>query len=147
MGRKIRFPCGPVALPVTPGKDGSERSVMTAARLGPVRAPGATTLSLEPPSTAAKSRSTQLALRFGLAGVAVASAVVGWVLFGDTDPALWWGDYWPVRQLMSPAIAFSIGGAVLLGYRKARWPAGVLLICGRWLGLHCCLPGFGGTEC
>ena len=25
---------------------------------------------------------------------------------------------------MSAAIAFSIGGAVLLGYRKARWPAG-----------------------
>ena len=27
-----------------------------------------------------------LVLRFGLAGVAVASAIVGWVLFGDTDP-------------------------------------------------------------
>ncbi len=71
----------------------------------------------------------------------MASAIVGWVLFGDTDPALWWGDFWPVRQLMAPAIAFSIGGAVLLGYRKARWPAAVLLICGLLAGIALLFAG------
>ena len=29
-----------------------------------------------------------------------------------------------MRELISAAIAFSIGGAALLGYNKARWPAG-----------------------
>ena len=78
----------------------------------------------------------------GIAVVAVAAAVVGWVLFGDTDPALWtWSGYWPVRELMSAAIAFSIGGAVLLGYRKARWPAGALLICGLLAGLALLFAG------
>ena len=57
------------------------------------------------------------------------------MLFGDTNPALWVYGYWPVRELMSAAIAFSIGGAALLGYRKARWPAGALLICGLLAGL------------
>ena len=71
----------------------------------------------------------------------MASAIVGWVLFGDTDPALWWLGYWPVRELMAAAIAFSIGGAVLLGYRKARWPAGALLICGLLAGLALLLAG------
>ena len=82
-------------------------------------------------------------MRFGVAGVAVASAIVGWVLFGDTDPSLWsWrGNYWPVRELMSAAIAFSIGGAVLLGYRKARWPAGALLICGLLAGIALLFAG------
>ena len=42
---------------------------------------------------------------------------------------------------MSAAIAFSIGGAVLLGYRKARWPAGTLLICGLLAGLALLLAG------
>jgi hypothetical protein len=60
----------------------------------------------------------------------VASAVVGLVLFDDTNPALWTYSYWPVRELLPAAIAFSIGGAVLLRYHKARWPAGTLLICG-----------------
>jgi len=73
--------------------------------------------------------------------VAAASAIVGWVLFGDTDPDLWWGGFWPVRQLMAPAVAFSIGGAVLLGYRKARWPAGALLICGLLAGIALLFAG------
>jgi hypothetical protein len=38
--------------------------------------------------------------------VAVASAVVGLVLVGDTNPALWTYGYWPVLELMSAAIAF-----------------------------------------
>jgi signal transduction histidine kinase len=63
------------------------------------------------------------------------------VLFGDTDPSLWWGDSWPIRQLMAPAIAFSIGGAALLGYRQARWPAGVLLICGLLAGMGLLFAG------
>ena len=80
----------------------------------------------------------------GIAVVAVAAAVVGWVLFGDTDPSLWEvgdGGYWPVRELMPAAVAFSIGGAVLLGYRKARWPAGVLLICGLLAGIALLFAG------
>ena len=71
----------------------------------------------------------------------MASGVVGWVLFGDTDPDLWTNGYWPVRELMSAAIAFSIGGAALLGYRKARWPAGTLLICGLLAGLALLFAG------
>ena len=42
---------------------------------------------------------------------------------------------------MPAAIAFSIGGAVLLGYRKARWPAVVLLICGLLAGLALLFAG------
>ncbi len=72
----------------------------------------------------------------------MALAIVGLVLFGDTDPSLWWSsDYWPIRQLMAPAIAFSIGGAALLGYRKARWPAGALLICGLLAGIALLFAG------
>jgi hypothetical protein len=126
---------------VTPGNEGSERDAMTATKLGRVDAPEAAGLSLDEPSVVSRSRSPALAVRFGLAGVAVASAIVGWVLFGDTDPTLWWGDYWPVRQLMAPAVAFSIGGAVLLRYRKARWAAGVLLICGLLAGLALLFAG------
>ena len=130
---------------MTPGKNGSEREAMTAAKLGRVGVPEATGLVLPAqPVVVAKSRFTALALRFGLPGVAVASAVVGWVLFGDTDPAVWvWfsGGYWPVRELLSAAIAFSIGGAVLLRYRKARWPGGALLICGLLAGLALLLAG------
>src|SRR6188472_863089 len=114
---------------------------MTATRLGTVSAPEATRPSLDQPSTIASSRSLTLAVRFGLAGVAVASAIVGWVLFGDTDPTLWWGIFWPVRQLMAPAIAFSIGGPVLLGYRKARWPATALLISGLLAGIALLFAG------
>ena len=126
---------------MTPGKDRSERDAMTASRLGRVAVPETTGLPLAQPVVVARSRSPALALRFGLAGVAVASAVVGWVLFGDTDPALWTNGYWPVRELMSAAIAFSIGGAVLLRYRKARWPAGTLLICGLLAGLALLFAG------
>ena len=126
---------------MTPGKDGFKRDVMTAARLGRVALPGATEPPLAEPVVAARSRSPALALRLGIAGVAVASAVVGLVLFGDTNPALWWGDSWPVRQLLSPAIAFSIGGAVLLGYRKALWPAGALMIGGLLAGLALLFAG------
>ncbi|HET9778118.1 MAG TPA: hypothetical protein VFP81_02410 [Propionibacteriaceae bacterium] len=32
--------------------------------------------------------------------MAVASAVVGLVLVGDTNPALWTYGYWPVLELM-----------------------------------------------
>ncbi len=74
---------------MTPGNEGSEREAMTATRLGQVRAPEATGLPLDQPVVVARSRSPALAVRFGLAGVAVAAAVVGWVLFGDTDPSLW----------------------------------------------------------
>jgi hypothetical protein len=76
----------------------------------------------------------------------VASAVVGWMLFGDTDPDLWTNGYWPVRELMSAAIAFSIGGAALLGYRKARWPA-LDPVDLRTVGRACPLcRAFGGTQ-
>jgi hypothetical protein len=93
------------------------------------------------PRSLARSRSPALALRLRLAGVAVASAAVGWVLFGDTNPALWTYGYWPVRELLPAAIAYSIGGAVLLNYRKARWPASILLICGLLAGLGLLLAG------
>jgi signal transduction histidine kinase len=126
---------------VTPGKDGCERDVMTAARLGRVAVPGATEPPVAKPAVVAQSGAPALALRFGLAGVAVVSGLVGWVLFGDTDPELWTYGYWPVRELMSAAIAFSIGGAALLGYPKARWPAGTLLICGLLAGLALLLAG------
>jgi hypothetical protein len=68
---------------------------MTASKLNVVGMPGATTLAIAEPVAVAKSRSLALALRFGITGVAVASAVVGWLLFGDADPALWsngWRD-------------------------------------------------------
>jgi hypothetical protein len=71
----------------------------------------------------------------------VVAAVVGWLLFDGADPALWTEGYWPVRELLPAAIAFSIGGAVLLRYRKARWPAGVLLICGLLAGLAMLFAG------
>jgi hypothetical protein len=131
---------------VTPGKDGYDCDVMTAARLGRVAVPGATEPLLAKPAVGARARSPALALRLGLAVLAVASAVVGWVLFGDTNPALWTYGYWPVRELMSAAIAFSFGGAVLLGYYKARWPAGALSICGVLLGSASCWRGSGGTQ-
>jgi signal transduction histidine kinase len=127
---------------VTPGKDGSERESMTAAKLGRVGVPEATGLaSAAQPVVVAKSRFPAPALRLGLAGVAVASAVVGLVLFDDADPALWTYGYWPVRELLPAAIAFSIGGALLLRYRKARWPASVLLICGILAGLSLLFAG------
>ena len=110
---------------MTPGKEESDRDAMTASRLHGVEVPAAAGRPLVSPTVDARSRSPALALRFGLPGVAVASTIVGWVLFGDTDPTLWWGYFWPVRQLIAPAIAFSIGDAALLGYRKARWPAGL----------------------
>jgi hypothetical protein len=67
--------------------------------------------------------------------------LVGWVLFDDADPDLWTEGYWAVRELLPAAIAFSIGGAVLLRYRKARWPATVLLICGLLAGLALLFAG------
>jgi signal transduction histidine kinase len=115
---------------------------MTATRLGPVRAPGTT----EPPTAGqpvvvAKPRSPLLALRLGLAGIAAASAVIGWVLFSGADPSLWTEGYWAVRELLPAAIVFSIGGAVLLRYPKARWPAGTLLLCGLLAGLALLFAG------
>jgi hypothetical protein len=63
--------------------------------------------------------------------VAVASALVGLVLVGDTNPALWTYGYWPVLELMSAAIAFSVGGAVLPRTAKWLWPLSpVSWLCG-----------------
>jgi signal transduction histidine kinase len=103
--------------------------------------PGVARLPTAEPVMGARSRSSALALRIGIAGVAVASAVVGWVLFADADPSLWTNGYWAVRELLPAAIVFSIGGAVLLRYRKARWPAGVILICGLLAGLALLFAG------
>jgi two-component system NarL family sensor kinase len=114
---------------------------MTATRLGRLSVPQSTELPLDQPVIVASSRSPRLGLRFGIAGLAVASAVVGWVLFGDTDPSLWTNGYWAVRELMPAAVAFSVGGAVLLRYPKARWPAGVLLICGLLAGFALLFAG------
>ena len=50
---------------------------MTASKLDQVGVPGAPELPLAQPVVVAKSRSPALAVRIGLAGVAVASAVVG----------------------------------------------------------------------
>jgi hypothetical protein len=126
---------------VTPGKDGSDRDAMTAARLGRISVPEVIEPPLAQPAVVARSRSAALALRFGLPALAVASAIVGWVLFGDANPSLWTEGYWAVRELLPAAIAFSIGGAVLLRYRKARWPAAVLLICGLLAGLAMLFAG------
>ena len=126
---------------MTPGKDGPERDAMTATKLGGVSLPGATEPPLAKPAAVARRRAPALGLRLALAGVALASAVVGWVLFDDADPALWTEGYWAVRELLPSAIAFSIGGAVLLGYPKARWPAGALLICGLLAGLALLFAG------
>ncbi|HET9301845.1 MAG TPA: hypothetical protein VFO20_03625, partial [Propionibacteriaceae bacterium] len=115
---------------------------MTAAKLGRVGVPEATGLQLDAkPVVVARTRSPSLTLRLGIVGVAVTSAVVGWVLFGDTNPAIWTEGYWAVRELLPAAVAFSIGGAVLLRYRKARWPAATLLICGLLAGLALLFAG------
>jgi hypothetical protein len=114
---------------------------MTATRRAAVPEAAPLPLASRPVVVVARTRPPALALRFGLAGVAVASGLVGWVLFGDTDPDLWTNGYGPVRELMSAAIAFSIGGAALLGYRKARWPAWTLLICGLLAGLALLFAG------
>jgi signal transduction histidine kinase len=114
---------------------------MTATRLGRVGVPEATAPPIAQPVVVARSRSPALALRLGLAAVAVASGVVGWVLFEGADPALWTQGYWAVRELLPAAIAFSIGGAVLLRYHKARWPAGALLVCGVLAGMALLLAG------
>jgi signal transduction histidine kinase len=109
---------------------------MTATKLGRVGGSEAAGFPLSTqPAVVGPSQPPGLALRLGLAGAAVASAVVGLVLFDDTNPALWLEGYWPVREFLPAAIAFSIGGAVLLRYPKARWPAGALLICGLLAGL------------
>ena len=82
----------------TPGNEGSERDAMTATRLDWAGLPEATRLSFDQPLVVARSRSSALVVRFGLAGVAIVSAIVGWVLFGDTDPSLGElgdGGYWP----------------------------------------------------
>ena len=97
---------------MTPGNEGSEREAMTATRLGPVRAPEATGLPLDQPVVVARSRSPALVLRFGIAGVAVASAIVGWVLFSDTDPACG-----AARRLLAGAGAH-VGGHRLLNRRR-----------------------------
>jgi two-component system NarL family sensor kinase len=114
---------------------------MTATRAAPVAVPKATAFRSDEPVKLASYQPPARVLRFGVAGVAVASAIVGWVLFSGADPSLWTEGYWAVREFMSAAIAFSIGGAALLGYRKARWPAGTLLICGLLAGLALLFAG------
>ncbi|HEU4907729.1 MAG TPA: hypothetical protein VFT17_02570 [Propionibacteriaceae bacterium] len=114
---------------------------MTASKLHEVGMPVVTGPPIAERVVVARSRPPALALRLGIAGVAVASAVVGWVLFVGADPALWTNGYWAVRELLPAAIVFSIGGAVLLRYRKARWPAGALLICGLLAGLALLFAG------
>ena len=126
---------------MTPGKDGSERDAMTAARLGRAGAQRTGLLLAAEPVVVARSRPPALALRLGLAGAAVAAAVVGVVLFDDATPAHWTEGYWAVRELLPAAIAFSVGGAVLLRYRKARWSAGALLVCGLLAGLALLFAG------
>ena len=68
---------------MTPGKEESDRDAMTASRLDGVEVPVAAGHPLVSPTVDARSRAPALALRFGLPGVAVASALVGWVLFGQ----------------------------------------------------------------
>lgn len=92
---------------------------------------------------AAQPAST-LALRigcFGIAALSTAAGVVGWVLF-DTEPTLWTsGGYWPVREMLSAAVVYTIGGAWLIGYRPARWPAVVLIFSGMLAGLALLFDG------
>ena len=83
--------------------------------------PGAAGLPLAQPAVVARSRSPRLRCVSG-SRAWLWLGLVGWVLFGDTNPALWTDGYWPVRELLPAAIAFSIGGAVLLGYRKRAGP-------------------------
>jgi hypothetical protein len=126
---------------VTPGNEGSERDTMTATRLGPVGTPGTAGPQVDRPVVVARSSWPARVVRFGTPVAAVASALVGLVLFGDTDPSLWGYSYWPVRELLSAAVAFSIGGAALLGYRKARWPAFAMVICGLLAGFSVLFAG------
>ena len=73
---------------MTPGNERSERDVMTATRKnGMLIRRAAPPPARFPARGRRKNPSPALARRFGLAGVAVASGLVGWVLFGDTDPA------------------------------------------------------------
>jgi two-component system, NarL family, sensor kinase len=126
---------------VTPGNKGSERDTMTATRLGPVGTPETAGPQVDRPVVVARSSWPARVVRFGIPVAAVASALVGLVLFGDTDPSLWGYSYWPVRELLSAAVAFSIGGAALLGYRKARWPAFAMVICGLLAGFSVLFAG------
>jgi hypothetical protein len=91
---------------------------MTAARLGRVGVQGAGLALPAEPVIVARSRSPAPAVLLGIAGVAVASAIVGFVLFDDATPSHWTDGYWAVRELLPAAIAFSIGGAILLRYQQ-----------------------------
>ena len=113
---------------------------MTATRLGGVGTQEETG-PVDRPAVVARSRWPERAVRLGTPVLAVAAAVVGWVLLGDTDPSVYADAYWPVRELLSAAVAFSIGGAALLGYRKARWPAAALVICGLLAGFAVLFAG------
>jgi hypothetical protein len=118
-----------------PGKDGAQRDAMTASRLGRVGVQGS---GLALPAAPRDRRQDPVpcacaASRARRSGGGL--SVVGFVLFDGATPAHWTEGYWAVRELLPAAIAFSIGGAVLLRYRKAWWPAGALLICGLLAGL------------
>ena len=78
---------------------------------------------------------------FALAAVTTVAGVIGWVLF-DTDPTLWTsGGYWPVREMLSAAAVYTLGGAWLIGYLPARWPAVVLILSGMLAGLALLFDG------
>jgi two-component system, NarL family, sensor kinase len=64
--------------------------------------------------------------------VAVASigiAVLGFAMY-DTDPSVWRYRLWLVKEVLPGTIIFSVAGAVLLAYPKARAVGIVLLACG-----------------
>ncbi len=126
---------------MTPGKEESDRDAMTASRLDGVRyrrQPAAhsrrrrSTPGPDPPRSRCDSGSPEWRWPRPLSAGCCSATPIR--LCGR-------GGYWPVRELMPAAIAFSIGGAVLLGYRKARWPAGALLICGLLAGLALLFAG------
>ena len=64
--------------------------------------------------------------------IAVASisiAVLGFSMY-DTDPSIWRYRLWLVKEVLPGTIIFSVAGAVLLAYPKARAVGIVLLACG-----------------
>lgn len=76
--------------------------------------------------------------------VAVASigiALVGFAMF-DTDPSIWRYRLWLVKELLPGTITFSVAGAVLLAYPKARAVGIVLLACGCVGSLYLLTCGF-----
>jgi two-component system NarL family sensor kinase len=76
--------------------------------------------------------------------VAVASigiAVLGFAMY-DTDPSIWRYRLWLVKEVLPGTIIFSVAGAVLLAYPKARAVGIVLLACGCVGSLYLLMCGF-----